>query len=98
MPARASSKRALAARFRGRSAGSSINRPSPADVRDEPPSDPFSDTDLDIIGDRIATIILNDEGPNMKTGFNPEPPCHVDVQNPPNDIKAEHVLPEIQNI
>jgi hypothetical protein len=101
MPARGSSKQALASRFRiaGRDAGGSTNHPPPADAQDKPSSDPVSDNnDLDILGDRITAIILNDEGPNMKTGYNPEPPAHVDLQDPLTEIQVEDILPEIQNI
>jgi hypothetical protein len=103
MPTRGSSKQALASRFRvaGCDAGGSTNHPPPTDAQDKPSSDSVSDNnDLDILGDRITAIVLNDEGPNMKTGYNPEPepPAHVDLQDPPTEIQVEDILPEIQNI
>jgi hypothetical protein len=56
------------------------------------------DSDFDIISDRLTNIILNDEGPNMKTGFDREPRSQVDLNCPPAEITLEQVLPDVVNI
>jgi hypothetical protein len=67
-------------------------------VHDDPPTDPVLESDLDIISDRIINIVLNDDGPNMNTGYDPQPRSPVDLQSSPTELKVEDVLPEVQKI
>jgi hypothetical protein len=102
MPLRGSKKHSIDSLVRGvrRPTGSAAIRNRLTPAHEEPPFDPtLDDKDVvEIIGDRITAIVLNDEGPNVVTGYNQEPLAAVDLQSPPTELKAEDVLTEARNI